>query len=227
MTDPKPRILAVDDHEENLEILEELLQEEDYDIVTADCGEAALERIAEQRPDVVLLDIMMPGIDGYEVCRRIRASAGGDAIKIILVSAKAMTAERVKGYEKHPEFANLPLDLIPDLPLAFWALGQLDEADPATAALVRGADVRGAVVSTIVLRGGSFFSSVAPCRIFCWARALSPPGDVATTTISLSTFCFNWTSDSNCPSALAEVLAGAAAPLISICEPAVVRPLME
>ena len=94
----KSKILAVDDNPTNNEIIQEMLSE-DYDLQIATTGEEALKVAADFRPDLVLLDIMMPGIDGYEVCRRLRASSNLKYTKIILVSAKPMTSERLEGYE--------------------------------------------------------------------------------------------------------------------------------
>jgi signal transduction histidine kinase len=92
------RILIVDDHPTNVALLEDILGD-DYLLATATSGEAALAIAADFQPALVLMDIMMPGLDGYETCRRLRAHATLRATKIILVSAKAMLAERLHGYE--------------------------------------------------------------------------------------------------------------------------------
>jgi putative two-component system response regulator len=94
----KNRVLVVDDCEANLDILEELLRSE-YDVETAIDGDECLERIISQSPDLVLLDIMMPGIDGREVCREIKSGPYGEATQVILVSGEATAEQRVKGYE--------------------------------------------------------------------------------------------------------------------------------
>jgi signal transduction histidine kinase len=94
----KHKILIVDDNATNIAILEEVLAEEYY-LRAAKSGDEALEILKSFRPDMVLLDIMMPGIDGYETCRRIRSNPTLDYIKVIMVSAKAMVEERLKGYE--------------------------------------------------------------------------------------------------------------------------------
>ena len=95
---PKPpRILGVDDNPRNLAILRKSFAPQ-FDLVTAASGEEALEVASRLRPDLILLDIMMPGIDGYETCRRLRADPTLSGIKIIIVSAKAMTSERIEGY---------------------------------------------------------------------------------------------------------------------------------
>ncbi len=95
--DQQNRILAVDDDPMNLAILEDLL--EDYTVITATHGQEALEIAHQKRPDLILLDIMMPGMNGYEVCRALRQDKALCGVKIILVSAKARVEERLQGYE--------------------------------------------------------------------------------------------------------------------------------
>src|SRR5262249_4506566 len=92
------RILIVDDHPTNIAILEEILGEH-YTLKTATCGEEALAVALDFQPALVLLDIMMPGFGGYETCRQIRAHPSLRHIKIIMVSARALVAERLQGYE--------------------------------------------------------------------------------------------------------------------------------
>jgi signal transduction histidine kinase len=92
------KILLVDDNPTNIAILEEILGEE-YDLASTSTGEASLEIAPAFQPDLILLDIMMPGINGYETCRRIRANTTLRHTKIIMVSAKAMLSERLQGYE--------------------------------------------------------------------------------------------------------------------------------
>ena len=93
----KHKILVVDDNEVNRLICSELL-EDSYQVEHAVDGEQAIEKATEFNPDLVLLDVMMPGIDGLEVCRRLRKSSR-PWVKIILVSAKVQTADRIAGYE--------------------------------------------------------------------------------------------------------------------------------
>ncbi len=93
----KYKILIVDDDEINIEILEDILIDI-YTVEVAMNGEDALQKMKSFIPDVVLLDIMMPGIDGYEVCKRIRANNAYKYVKVLLVSAKAMIQERLEGY---------------------------------------------------------------------------------------------------------------------------------
>jgi len=92
------KVLIVDDDSMNIDILKDDLEDK-YIVDSAASGEDALDLIPNFMPDVVLLDIMMSGIDGYEVCRRIRADRLYDNIKIILISGRAMDNERQKGFE--------------------------------------------------------------------------------------------------------------------------------
>ncbi len=90
-------ILIVDDCAINVEILQELLRDE-YVLEIANTGEECLEKVRSAKPDLVLLDIMMPGIDGYETCRRIKESPIGTFTQVILISGKASASERLEGY---------------------------------------------------------------------------------------------------------------------------------
>lgn len=94
----RAKILAVDDAEDNLFVLEELLGGE-FHVCTVKSGERCLDVAQEFQPDLILLDVMMPGIDGYETCRRLRTDPALRHTKIIMVSAKVMPDERLAGYE--------------------------------------------------------------------------------------------------------------------------------
>jgi adenylate cyclase len=94
-----PRILAVDDVAENLEILQMRLESQGYEVVLAADGEAALAAAKEQLPDLILLDIMMPKMDGIEVVRRLKADTSLPFIPIILVTAKADGKDMVAGLD--------------------------------------------------------------------------------------------------------------------------------
>ena len=94
----KKKILVVDDDTTNNIIMEELLGE-DYDLKKASTGEEALEIALDFLPDIILLDIMMPGMDGYEVCRRLREHSTLWNTKIIMVTAKGTLEDQVKGHE--------------------------------------------------------------------------------------------------------------------------------
>jgi CheY-like chemotaxis protein len=92
------KILIVDDHPMNITILKKILDHDDYHVATAASGEEALARMQTFQPDLILLDVMMPGIDGYETCRRIRAASALRHTRIIMVSAKARLEDRQQGY---------------------------------------------------------------------------------------------------------------------------------
>lgn len=91
-------ILAVDDEPLNLMILKELF-EDTHDITLVESGEEAMEQIANKVPDIILLDVMMPGIDGIEVCKQVRAKPELKDIKVIMVSGKAMESDIQKGMD--------------------------------------------------------------------------------------------------------------------------------
>lgn len=91
------RVLVVDDNFLNVKLLEELLKSASYEVATAMSGEAALEKLYLSRPDIVLLDVMMPGMDGYEVCRRIRQSEQTARLPVIMVTALDKPSDRETG----------------------------------------------------------------------------------------------------------------------------------
>jgi len=91
-------VLVVDDTEANVDILVEIL-DSDYDVSVALEGETALEIANTEQPDIILLDIMMPGIDGYEVCRRLKANAKTKDIPVIFVTAMGEAQDETKGFD--------------------------------------------------------------------------------------------------------------------------------
>ena len=93
------RILVVEDQEDNRQILRDLLGNNGYELIEAWDGEAALTTLASQRPDLILMDIQLPGIDGYEVTRRIKADPGLRAIPIIAVTSYALSGDAEKAFE--------------------------------------------------------------------------------------------------------------------------------
>src|SRR5260370_5470085 len=93
------RILVVDDQRANAEMMAEVLRARGYEVLTAPSGEAALAQVGAVRPDILVSDILMPGMDGYEICRRLRDDAATALLPIILVTSLDAQAERVKGLE--------------------------------------------------------------------------------------------------------------------------------
>ena len=108
-----PRILVVDDTPANVHILQARLSANGYDIVTATDGEEALAAVRESEPDLILLDVMMPKMDGFEVCRRLRADASLPFIPIIMVTAKTDPKDVVAGLEAGgDEYVTKPVDQV-------------------------------------------------------------------------------------------------------------------
>lgn len=93
------KILVVDDTPMNVRLLVDRLTVRGYDVASASSGAEALERVADWEPDLVLLDVVMPGMTGYEVCRRIRENHGSHMLPVIMVTALDPEEERVKGLE--------------------------------------------------------------------------------------------------------------------------------
>ena len=95
----KPKLLIVDDTPLNLKLLGDLLAVKGYAVATASNGEEALARLAQEVPDLVLLDVMMPGLSGYDVCRRIRADPATALLPVVMVTSLDPQQERVHGIE--------------------------------------------------------------------------------------------------------------------------------
>ena len=96
---PLPRILVVEDEVDISTSLSYSLKAIGYEVQVAERGEEALEKVASFRPDLVLLDVMLPDISGFDVCRRIRANTGGVQPAVIMVTAKSQELSRVAGFE--------------------------------------------------------------------------------------------------------------------------------
>ena len=92
-------LLVVDDVPANLSVLLDFLGEEGFEVLVAESGQGALEQIRYSRPDLILLDVMMPGLDGFEVCRRLKADAAFAAIPIIFMTALMETVDKVTGFK--------------------------------------------------------------------------------------------------------------------------------
>ena len=99
MTAAPAKILVVDDTPANVKLLAGVLEASDYDVCVAYSGREALEQVAKNQPDLILLDIVMPDLDGYEVCRRIREDATTALVPVVMVTALDPEEERIKGIE--------------------------------------------------------------------------------------------------------------------------------
>ncbi len=96
---PREKILVVEDEADILELIDYKLSQEGFQVLQAADGEFALEQARSQDPDLILLDIMLPGLDGLEVCRRLKRDAVTEDIPIIFVSAKGEESDVVTGLE--------------------------------------------------------------------------------------------------------------------------------
>lgn len=91
------RILIVDDDPEVVKLFSFVLKRAGYAVETAPGGEAALHQIRQSPPDLIVLDVMMPGLDGYEVTRQLRAQPDTAAVPIVMLTARALPSEQVTG----------------------------------------------------------------------------------------------------------------------------------
>ena len=107
----RPVILAVDDEPANLALLRKLLTRQGYDVVEAVDGASALRAIEEHHPDLVCLDVMMPGLDGIEVCQRLRRQPEHAGLPILLLTALNRTEDKARGLEAGAnDFLSKPFD---------------------------------------------------------------------------------------------------------------------
>ena len=95
----RPRVLIVDDEPLNLELLRQELEDLGHEVDEARSGEEALRRTGEHPPDVILLDIMMPGMDGFEVCRRLKATEGTRDVPVIFMTALSEIEDKITAFE--------------------------------------------------------------------------------------------------------------------------------
>ena len=93
------RILVVDDIPANVKLLEVKLSAEYFDVLTAPDGPSALELAQNEAPDLILSDVMMPGMDGFELCERLKADPATSHIPVVMVTALSDVADRVRGLE--------------------------------------------------------------------------------------------------------------------------------
>lgn len=97
--DKKPVILVVDDNQQNLELLQAYLEDLDCETIGATAGQQALQIANERAPDLILLDVMMPKISGFEVCKRIKSSPKTENIPVIMVTALNEFADIERGVD--------------------------------------------------------------------------------------------------------------------------------
>jgi DNA-binding response OmpR family regulator len=93
------RILAVDDEPHILKLVSFSLRAQGFDVIEASDGLSAVEMAETEQPDLILLDVMMPALDGYEACRRIKANPATQDIPVVMLSAKSQKTEQAAGVE--------------------------------------------------------------------------------------------------------------------------------
>jgi diguanylate cyclase (GGDEF)-like protein len=96
---PPARLLMVDDNPRNLQVLGTILKREGYELIVAVDGQQALNAVVRTRPDLILMDVMMPVMDGFEACRRIKAEPACRDIPLIFLSARGETGDLLRGFE--------------------------------------------------------------------------------------------------------------------------------
>jgi DNA-binding response OmpR family regulator len=126
-SEPAKKILIVDDEAHIRALLEQTfedLEDDGVELLTAPDGETALALVADERPDLVFLDVMMPRMNGYEVCRAVRSDLGLADVTVVLLTAKGQDADRQRGLEVGAdEFRTKPFDPDELLALARARLG--------------------------------------------------------------------------------------------------------
>src|SRR5258706_4149188 len=104
-------VLAVDDNEQNLQLLEEYLWQWGYEVIVARDGREALQLYPQSNPSIIVLDVMMPVMDGYEACARIKHEPGGRTIPILMLTALTGTDDKIKALEcGADDFLNKPIN---------------------------------------------------------------------------------------------------------------------
>src|ERR671922_2794138 len=95
----RSKILIVDDEQFNVDLLEQELEELGYETVSATNGQEALAKVAAEAPDLVLLDVLMPGMDGFTVCRLLKGQEETQLIPVVMMTALGAREDRIKGIE--------------------------------------------------------------------------------------------------------------------------------
>ena len=96
---PPGKVLVVEDTPTSLKLLADILASKGYRVVTAASGREGIEKVASERPDLALLDVMMPDLNGYEVCRAIRSNPATQMLPVVMITALDPAQERVRGIE--------------------------------------------------------------------------------------------------------------------------------
>ena len=168
MKNNKPRILCVDDEPLNLRLLEAVLLPRGYEVVPAGSGPEALAKIRSEPIDICLLDVMMPGMDGFEVCRQIKADEGHSNIPVIMITSCADQTSRIRGIEAGAEdFISKPFDTAVVLARIKMLLhvkelnDRIDSFEYTVFALARASEANDEVTGDHILRVGHYCALLA------------------------------------------------------------------
>jgi len=162
------RILIVDDDLDSLKLVGMMLQQQGYEIVAANSGMTGIQKAVSGKPDIVILDIMMPDISGYEVCRRLRADPATAAVPILMFTAKTLVDDKVAGFEAGADdYITKPVHPA-ELASRVKALLARAAARPAQAPAAR----YGPIVACIGAKGGSGVTTLAVNTAVLCARML-------------------------------------------------------
>jgi CheY-like chemotaxis protein len=94
------KIMVVDDESDIRFVIRTMLEREGFEVVEAGSGEETLEKLKELKPDLLLLDVMMPGLDGWETCAKIKSENGTKKIPVVMLTAKTSEEDKVKAFEE-------------------------------------------------------------------------------------------------------------------------------
>jgi len=109
----KPRILIVDDDEQNLTLLSIKMEREGYEVAKASNGFEAIDRVCSYKPDLIIMDVMMPGMDGYEALRRIKSNEESRYIPVIMLTGRTDVEDKIMGFEVGAEdYISKPFSLV-------------------------------------------------------------------------------------------------------------------
>ncbi|RJS83962.1 response regulator [Methanophagales archaeon] len=112
LSDTRTKILIVDDELDTLLPLKRALEMEDFNVIEAQDGVEALEKVRSEIPDLLLLDLMLPKLNGFEVCQRLKKDDATNSIPIIMLTAKGETSDKIKGIEiGADDYVTKPFDL--------------------------------------------------------------------------------------------------------------------
>src|SRR5687767_6099689 len=154
------KILIIDDDVDTLRLVGLMLQRQGYQISAAANGEQGLSKAFEEKPDLILLDIMMPDLDGYEVTRRLRKNPATDTIPILMFTAKTQLDDKVTGFEVGADDYLTKPTHPTELQAHVKALLARSTKEPGEAVTAQ-SETRGHVIGVLAARGGLGVTAVA------------------------------------------------------------------